>query len=123
MQNTWLENRIHKWHYDHLEGGGGGDMSDFSTATLTISFDRIETLQTGFDAPIVDEANNWIVPSVLYALPGEPVSPFTVTICLYKGAALINAGTIVESSGNISAMENLSGYYKVTGDAAVTISQ
>jgi len=123
MQNTWLENRIHKWHYDHLEGSGGGDMGDFSTATLTILFDSAETLQTGFDAPIVNDANNWIVPSVLYALSGEPVSPLRLKICLYKGAALIRASTIVESSGNISPVDAMGGFYKVTGDATVTISQ
>lgn len=92
-------------------GGGGGGSSDFSTAQVTFINNRNAIEQVM--CPLANDRKRPCAYTSFYVDPGEPV---TITVILYKGAA------VFEAEGSYSATGNISEYGEIYGDGTVTLS-
>jgi len=120
MQNSWLENRIHKWHYDHLEGGGG--VSDLTHKKITISFSGRPSGPAFFNGAFILADSP--VGEVSYYQQQTAVDT-TFDIILYKNkAGLELTPPIGYAVGDISGgIEDTDGFYIVTDDCTINFIQ
>ena len=104
-----------------LSSGGGGGSSDFSTAEVTVTDQRIScTFALYVDLP---PEIGLPADGAITVVRSEPVEAGVANVPLYKGGALAifttNAGTII-TSGDITELGE--GTYFITGDCTITIS-
>ena len=118
MQNTWLENRIHKWHYDHLEGGGG-EVGRFTTAKITIT--NGDSKPISLNGAFCIEDGPLAAPISIGVMPAAQGTD-EVDIILFDGAAFLSANTTMNDlilTGNITYNATFNCLI-VTGDCTIS---
>lgn len=108
------------------ESGGGGGGSDLKTAQVTV-------VPSGGEAEVQiynvahDESSSYELPEgTVIILSIENYYPTEETIyetVLYNGKSyLIPFVSVLNTSGNISLLDENSGLYEITGDCTITVS-
>lgn len=108
-------------------GGGGGDESDLTTATVTF-INNISDSPTAYGAFVYsDEYEGEVTNHSNGLMPIETQQTVVATVILYKGEASIDLtevgqtqGATISASGDATVKMGL--FLLVTGDATVTIS-